>query len=266
MSLRPPPAAAGDRRPGRGPVIDVERATDLHDLALTSTLFEAAKFQSLRRARGGCPEGILPLRPEDLRCYRRAHLPESLLVLVLDYTCLRGRDWGAALRPYLHQAYVGRAGVHLVQVGAGGDRGLRARLLKARNLLAPELARALAAPPGEATPLAHGLELALQTMRHALQHGRSPAARCSLVVLSDGRGNVPLAASHAGLPPAGRVGREGVEDALAQARLIAALDRVRAVVLDPRPQQLPELPGQLAAALGAMVHALPAAADGEDEP
>jgi Mg-chelatase subunit ChlD len=61
--------------------------------------------------------------------------------------------------------------------------------------------------------LAHGLDLALKTLRHALQHGKNTVQKAVLVVVSDGRGNVPLEASHVGkikLP----VGKKGVEDAL----------------------------------------------------
>ena len=255
----PAPATRG-RRPARGAIVGVERAADLHDLALTSTLFEAAKFRELRRKEAGeAKPGRFRIFASDWRRYRRAPLPEQLLVLVLDHTCLRDgrRDWEAALIPYLHAAYLARAAIHVAQVGRDdGGGGLRARLVKARSLLAREVARALDLKPGRATPLAHGLELALQTMRHALHHGRNPAARCTLVVVSDGRGNVPLGASQTGRPP-GPVGRQGVEDALSQARRIAGLSRVRAVLLDPQPPLLPELPGQLAQALGASVHPIP---------
>ncbi len=235
----------------RGPVVGVGRATHLHDLALVSTLFEAIKFQPVRRQRTGTAGNRLLINSADLRRYIRAPVPEKMLVLVLDCTCLRDRQWGAALSPHLRWAYVERASICLVRVGAANARHeLRAERLLAHNVLVPQFDAALKADPGRATPLAHGLDLALQTLRHALQHGAAPVLHARLVVLSDGRGNVPLAASRAG-EIAGPVGRQGIDDALQVAAHIQGLDRVKAVFLDPQPQQYADLPKQIAIALGA---------------
>jgi magnesium chelatase subunit D len=72
-----------------------------------------------------------------------------------------------------------------------------------------------------------------------------------LVIISDGRGNLPLEASHLGWvrPP---VGRKGIEDALLVAERIRCLDRVKTVVLNPQPKLYQELPLNLAKALGAV--------------
>ena len=67
---------------------------------------------------------------------------------------------------------------------------------------------------------------------------------------TDGRGNVPLDASLRGTPPSG-VRREGVDDALRVAATAATLHRVRSVVIAPDLDQYPELPVELAEALGA---------------
>lgn len=77
-----------------------------------------------------------------------------------------------------------------------------------------------------------------------------------MVVISDGRGNVPLEASRLGriVPP---VGRKGVEDALQVAECIGGLDGVKAVLLNPQPKQYADLPLKLAEALGASVVAIP---------
>jgi magnesium chelatase subunit D len=77
-----------------------------------------------------------------------------------------------------------------------------------------------------------------------------------LVVISDGRGNVPLEASRLGwvTPP---VGRKGVEDALQVAERIRGLDRVKAVLLNPQPKQYANLPLALAEAMGASVVSIP---------
>jgi magnesium chelatase subunit D len=174
-----------------------------------------------------------------------------MLLLVLDYTCLNDCEWEAALLSHLSWAYVERASVCLVQVGAASARHyLRAEQVFARNLLSLRLRAALRDGGGTATPLAHGLDLAVRTLRSAMEHGRGRLQRARVVVLSDGRGNVPLVASRAGqiLRP---VRREGVEDALRVARTLGALRCVDVHFLDPRPQQYPDFPLSLAAALNA---------------
>jgi len=76
------------------------------------------------------------------------------------------------------------------------------------------------------------------------------------VVISDGRGNVPLAASRLGqiTPP---VGRKGVEDALQVAERIRGLDNVKVVLLNPQPKQYQDLPLELANVMGAAVVSIP---------
>jgi magnesium chelatase subunit D len=180
-----------------------------------------------------------------------------MLTLVLDYTCLQECNWQEALLPYLQWAYVERASVCLVQVGAvDAQDELRAEKREADNILVPHIRNRLEIERGKATPLAHGLDLALQTLRHVLQHGRSAVHQSVLVVISDGRGNVPLEASRAGrvVPP---VGKRGIEDALQVARQIEALKGVESVVLNPQPKYYADLPVKLAQALGAKIAEIP---------
>jgi magnesium chelatase subunit D len=247
----------------RGPVVGVRNANSLHDLALVSTLLEAAKYQAIRRLHSAeeCP-GML-LSPADLRSYRRAPVPDQMLLLVLDYTCLRDLDWQNALLPHLSWAYVERANITVVQVGAaGGAEDLRAEKVSADSILAPRIWATFERGRGRATPLAHGLELALFALRHALQHGRGNVSRARLLVVSDGRGNVPLEGSRAGRVK-GAIGREGIEDALEVARQIRRLGRVDALLLDPQPRLYPDLPLALAEALGATLEKIPTVAGGE---
>jgi magnesium chelatase subunit D len=118
---------------------------------------------------------------------------------------------------------------------------------------ADAIQRVLRLPQGHATPLAHGLFLAQQQVRQLRGAGRVARGHIRLVVATDGRGNVPLAASlqPEASPPPYRAA-EAHADAL---RLAAALGemRVQAVVLDPAPEDLPALPAELAAALGALL-------------
>ncbi|HYR09487.1 MAG TPA: hypothetical protein VEQ60_17000, partial [Longimicrobium sp.] len=245
------PVRAGPRDAVRGPVIGTERSGQLRDLAVVETLLEALKHRPLRRARGRARPLI---RRGDLRSYRRAAAPEHLLVVAMDFTALRGRGWEDALLPYLSWAYVERARVCVVRIGAAGARSpLRAEAVEGRNLLAAPVEAALTATPGPATPLAHGLDLAVGALRPALQHGRTRVRAARLVVASDGRGNVPLAASRAGAAPSGPVYDQGVRDALEVAREVRSLRGVEVVLLDPRPAAYPGLPRLLAQALGARV-------------
>jgi magnesium chelatase subunit D len=224
---------------------------------LVSTLFEAAKFQFIRQQNSEASTDRILITPSDLRGYRRAPVPEQLLVLLLDYTCLAGRRWLESLLPFFKQAYIGRARICLIQVGAAtAGHPLRADRQFFNNVLVPGLAAALEAPAGKATPLAHGLELALQTLRHALQHGRQIAHSARLVVISDGRGNVPLTASITGRIE-NPVGREGIEDALHTAHKLRALDRVEISFLDPQPSSHAGLVSDLADGLGAVTQEIP---------
>lgn len=252
MRLRPPAPRSSASRVLHGQVIGIQGARDLRDLSVVSTLLEAAKYQRIRQ---GSSPGVSGSQvwPADLRGYRRAPPPDHLLVVVLDHTCLTGWNWRGALAPYLRSAYVDRAAICLIQVGAGDtrpDEELRARRIFGRNLLVPALARGFESGRGSTTPLAHGLELALETLRRAIHHQKSPASQLKLVVLSDGRGNVPLEASHAGRLVR-RVGAEGVEDALRVAADIREIKGVSVEFIDPRPRHHPELPRKLASALGA---------------
>jgi magnesium chelatase subunit D len=242
---------------GRGEIIGVEPTTLLEDLAIIDTFKEAWVHQPYRKrilATKGITQDGLVLLPTDLRRYRRTVVPVQMLAVVMDFTCLEQCAWQERLLPYLQWAYIERAGVCLVQVGAVNEAEglLRATKILAPNVLVPRFTRGLEATKTAATPLAHGLSLVLQTLRHALQHGRSSVEQAVLVVLSDGRGNIPLAASQMGQLVA-PVGQLGIEDALEEARKISALQRVTGVVLHPELQHYQDLPVELAIALGAKI-------------
>jgi magnesium chelatase subunit D len=239
-------------RPDRGPIIGVEPSTTLRDLSLVSTLMRALLFQAFR-AKHNADEIVLDWT--DLRKYRRAAEPEQLLLLLLDYTSLPLAQRQQALVPYIAQAYIDRASITIVKVGAsasGTKHHLRAETVSARSILVPAISEAIDAPTGNTTPLAHGLELALQVIQRALQHGRSTVQHITFVVVSDGRGNVPLQASHRNTitPP---IAREGVNDALAQALEIGKIKHVSSVVLSPTLRYYQELPQRLATALHAQL-------------
>ncbi|MGW1885165.1 hypothetical protein [Streptomyces sp. NPDC001970] len=250
-SLRLPPRRITGPRAARGAIIGVRRAGDLWDLAFVRTAMEAAKYQVVR----GSPER-LAIALADLRGYVRAPEPERLLALVLDHTCRGDWDWHDALEPFLQWAYTSRAAAHVVEIGGrGAVNELRAEAFAARSVLDPRITAALGRAPGLSTPLAHGLEQAGHALRRAFQHHSSGQSEALLVVVTDGRGNVPLDVSHEGLPSPDAVGRAGVDDALAVAARISGMDRTRlhCVVVDPGRQPYGELPYDLADALGGSV-------------
>ncbi len=262
FALKLPPARYGSSHSMRGAIVGVEESDSLYDLALVNTLLTAMKFQRLRQdeycARYKKSYAGLLLEPADLRRYRRSLPVEQVLMLLFDYTCIREDDnWEEALVQYLHAAYTARAGIVIIKVGANDALSpLRAEVVNEKNVLVPRVGRALEAGRGRATPLAHGFSLALEQLQRILQHGRNTAQRVTFVVMSDGRGNVPLATStHAEHIPI--VTREGIDDALREARKIRALKHVVSVVLSPQPDYYPDLPERLAEVLGATLFSIP---------
>lgn len=273
-SLKFPTRRFKSKAIARGTIIGVEKSSTVQDLAIVRTLLEAAKFQNIRQNNHLNSHRKLKISPTDIYRHRRAPIAEQMLIVLIDYTCLESCQWEEQLFPYISWAYTQRASIGIMQVGIATDstilkeeelklsinaEELRAKKISAQNVLVPSINIALdleKTKKGKATPLAHGFDLTLQTLRHALQHGRNTIQKAVLVVISDGRGNVPLEASHLGkiqLP----VGEKGFEDALEIAKKIGNLDNVEAVFLNPQPKQYPRLPLLLAQALGAKVVAIP---------
>lgn len=256
-SLRLPTKRFQSKAASRGVMIGVEKARNFQDLAIVATLLEAAKYQPIRRKNSTANTEKLLLSPTDFYAYRRSPVAEQMLTLVIDYTCLQACNWQEKLLPYLSWAYVERANVCLIQVGAANaSNDLQAERIMAQSVLVPRINQGLEAKRGKATPLAHGLDLALQTLRHALQHGRSTIQQAIVVVISDGRGNVPLEDSRIG-KISSSVGAKGVDDSLLVAESIHNLDRVKVVVLNPQPKQYKDFPLKLAEKMGALIDDIP---------
>lgn len=230
-----------------GVVIGHERSTDVEDLAIVPTLFEAA----LRRRWSAGPKAErLRIARVDLRRYRRRHDPEHALVLVLDHTARRGWDCGPGLAPHLNWAYDRSATVSIVEFGhLDSVDELRPERYRTRTVADRRILASLTRAPGSASPLAAALELASDELRSVMRRGWAAVRVARLVVVTDGRGNVPLEATAEGRVT-GRVGRQGVDDALAVASTMATLQRVDAFVVAPDDEQYPQLTHELKAALG----------------
>lgn len=261
-ALRLPLMRSALARSSQGAIVGVEESDSLQDLALVGTILAAVRLQEARqdlyqRQYEQSYPGIL-IERMDLRRYRRSHPIEQAFLLLLDYTSTReNSNWGEALIPYLHAAYIARAGILIIRVGAANAvNELRAEVVEAKNILVPRVGLALEAGPGHATPLAHGLSIALEQLQRILQHGRTTAQKVTFVVISDGRGNVPLEASIRGEMKT-IVTREGIDDALREARKIRALKHVETIVLNPQPTYYPDLPERLTEALGAVLLPIP---------
>jgi magnesium chelatase subunit D len=285
-SLRLPFTRYASKKSDRGTIIGVEQATYLHDIALVSTLFAAAPFQLVRHKyqQRTAAFALLSLRalfqadqqrrlleekqrfllsPMDLRSYRRAPSAERLLLILLDHTSLHECNWQEALLPYLRSAYTDRSSISIVQVGsAHAAIELQADVVSARSVLVPQIGVALEEKRGKATPLAHGFDLALRTLIHALQQGRSTVQQALFVVITDGRGNIPLESSRTG-QVIGAIHRQGIEDTLQIARFIRDMNGVHTIVLNPQPRHYSDLPLMLADALGAEVQNIQHIDDGE---
>jgi magnesium chelatase subunit D len=257
-SLKFPLTRFSPSRSARGPIVGVEESETLHDLALFSTMLAAAKFQTVR---GHKPGELLRFEPIDLRRYRRGFASAYQLLLVLDYTSVRDTtSWRETLLPYLHEAYIKRAGISIVKIGAQDARSpLCAELVTERGFLVPRVGQTLLQERGKGypTPLAHGLYLAVAHLRRLLQHGRATATHVDLIVVSDGRGNVPLEWSLNNNTGTKIVTREGIDDAFAIAYQISEMKRVESLLFYPQSYQHPELSRFLAQALGADLVVLP---------
>jgi magnesium chelatase subunit D len=251
--LKIPIASARSPRSGFGHPIGTQPAATLEDISLFGTVFEAAKFQNYRRnlPRFKNESHHFRIWLSDLRSYRRVPMPQYQLICAIDFTCLQDREWENALIPHLRDwAYVNRASISIIRIGAkGASEPLRSHLVQVRNLLAREVFQSLEGEAGAATPLAHGLDLAARTAKAALQHGRNQMVRVRVVVLTDGRGNIPLQASLDGVLNH----RVSYEDALKAAKVLAEIPRLEIVLLDPQPMFYADKVRDLAEALSAVV-------------
>jgi magnesium chelatase subunit D len=218
-----PPSHVAAPAPGQRNVADGRqsgryvRATQTKQaggLAVDATVRAAAR-------RGAFTDGTLAVKPADLHFKEREGKTGTLILFVVDASGSmaarrRMETVKAAVLSLLRSAYEQRD-----QVGVIAFRGIAAEELLAptRSVeLAEEALRQL--PTGGRTPLAHALLLAHELLRTARQaHPEQPVL---LVVLSDGKANVPLA--------------ETPGDAWAQSLQAAAQladARTPALVLDP---------------------------------
>lgn len=153
-------------------------------LAVDATVRAAAR-------RGALIDGKLAIEPADFHYKERTGKTGTLILFVVDASGSmaarrRMETVKAAVLSLLQNAYEQRD-----QVGVIAFRGVQAEMLLAPTRSverAEETLRQL--PTGGRTPLAHALVLAHETLREARQ--AHPELPVLLVILSDGKANVPL--------------------------------------------------------------------------
>ncbi|MGY6547611.1 MAG: magnesium chelatase subunit D [Roseinatronobacter sp.] len=229
---RPLPSRAG--KPGSGARVDV-----------IATLRQAAPWQKLRRASMPDRGDRLLLMPSDIRIKRYQDQTDRVLIFIVDASgsaaVARLAEAKGAVELMLAEAYATRDHVALIAF-----RGDRAELCLPPSRSLVQTKRRLAGlPGGGATPLAHALQLGLDTALQARGHGMTP----TLAFLTDGRGNIALD----GTPDRATA----AEETRTLARAIATR-RIPALMIDTSLRPKPQL-GELAAQMGATLIALPRA-------
>jgi len=224
-------------RQGRG--VGARMAEEIRDLALDATLRAAAPHQPSRRKI--LPDGpAVRIRPCDLRERTREKRMGTLIVLVADASSSMGAsrrmtEAKGAILSFLLDAYQKRDRIAFVAF-----RGSGAEVLLPPTG-SPERAYRLleALPTGGKTPLAHGLFTGYRLIETELR--RHPSTIALLVVISDGRTNVPF--------------RDGkpLAEALDMAERIGRDGRLKSIVVDTEPEHMNALglAGQVADALHA---------------
>lgn len=160
----------------------------VHDPAILATLGAAAPWQV---ARGRSSDAPIILRASDLRDKVRARRTQHLVLFVVDASRSMGarrrmgRTKGAVLS-LLIDAYQKRERVGLISFG-GTSATLTLPPTRSVRVAARHLNEL---PVSGLTPLAHGLALAERTI--AAVRRREPGISPLVVLLTDGRGNVPL--------------------------------------------------------------------------
>ena len=229
---RPLPSRPG--KPGTGARID-----------LVATLRAAAPWQPMRRAASLRPDAVLLVRASDIRIKRFRETSDRVLIFAVDASgssaFARLAEAKGAIELLLAQAYARRDHVALLAF-----RGLGSELILAPTRSLVQTKRRLAGlPGGGGTPLAAGMQMAMETARQARARGMTP----TIALLTDGRGNIALNGT------ADRALAE--EDALRLARAIRSAG-TPGIVIDTANRPQPGL-AAMARVMGAPYVALPRA-------
>jgi magnesium chelatase subunit D len=212
-------------------------------LNVIETLRAAAPWQPLRRRAHGHAAARLQVRPEDFRIARYRQRAQTTSIFVVDASgsaaLHRLAEAKGAVELLLADCYVRRDRVALVAF-----RGKAAEVVLPPTRSLVRAKRGLAGlPGGGGTPLAAGIDMAIELAASLARRGDTPV----LIVLTDGRANVSRD---------GGGGRAAAEaDALAAARAVR-LAGIAALLVDTSPRPEPQAE-RIAAAMGARYLPLP---------
>ncbi|QYZ69300.1 magnesium chelatase subunit D [Neotabrizicola shimadae] len=241
-------ARAGNRR-GRPLSPRRARPSMQARLDLVATLRSAAPWQAVRRsAWPNRANQALLVAPTDFHIRRCKDHSDRLLIFAVDASgsaaVARLAEAKGAVEMLLAQAYSRRDHVALLTFrGTGADL-----LLPPSRSLVQARQRLRGLPGGGGTPLASGLELALDTATRARGRGMTP----TIAVLTDGKCNVALD---------GRPNRELADAQSLQMALAIRKAGTSALVIDVGQRPNPRL-AQIAMGMGARYIALPRATAG----
>ncbi len=211
-------------------------------LAVLDTLRAAAPWQALRKRP---PHARIAIRREDFRIRQFKRRNETTSIFAVDASgssaLHRLAEAKGAVELLLADCYVRRDRVALVAF-----RGQAAEVLLPPTHALARAKRSLAALPGGGpTPLASGLDAALELARAEERAGRAAL----VVIMTDGRANI----ARDGTPGAARAQQDAMEAARA-----LRLAGVSAILLDTAPRPQPAARA-LADAAGAVYLPMPAA-------
>ena len=185
-------SGAGQRRIGnrRGrplPAWNTHARNGQARVDLIATLRAAVPWQKLRKTAHPGRAGPI-IHPTDLRYRRYEELSDRLLVFAVDASgsaaLARLAEAKGAVELLLAEAYARRDHVALISFrGTGAEM-----LLPPTRSLVQTKRRLAELPGGGGTPLAAGLQVALETASAACRRGLSPV----IIVLTDGRSNIAL--------------------------------------------------------------------------
>jgi magnesium chelatase subunit D len=199
-------------------------------VALIPTLISAAPWQASRKkekAKSGRKAGALIINKEDVKIKRFRDKSGTLFIFMVDASgsmaLNRMRQAKGAVASLLQNAYVHRDQVALISF-----RGKQAQVLLPPSQSVDRAKRELdVLPTGGGTPLASALFTGWETAKQARTKG---ITQIMFVMITDGRGNIPLQAAYD--PTAEKAPKEQLEKEIESLALSIQADGVASIVID----------------------------------
>jgi magnesium chelatase subunit D len=199
-------------------------------VALIPTLISAAPWQASRRRekeKSGRKYGALIINKEDVKIKRFRDKSGTLFIFMVDASgsmaLNRMRQAKGAVSSLLQNAYVHRDQVALISF-----RGKQAQVLLPPSQSVDRAKRELdVLPTGGGTPLASALFTGWETAKQARTKG---ITQIMFVMITDGRGNIPLQAAYE--PNAEKAPKEQIEKEIEALAMSIQADGVASIVID----------------------------------